>query len=79
MDLRSLFHPSVADWFENRFARATAAQAVEIVGDGLPADDGHGALRRPVAASLRLRGGRLQESHAPLASVSASGPAVMRR
>src|SRR3954471_16915251 len=26
MDFRSLFHPAVADWFENRFARATAAQ-----------------------------------------------------
>jgi len=27
MDLRSLFHPAVADWFESRFARATQAQA----------------------------------------------------
>jgi ATP-dependent helicase Lhr and Lhr-like helicase len=27
MDFRSLFHPAVADWFETRFARATAAQA----------------------------------------------------
>src|SRR5579883_1578452 len=26
MDLRSLFHPAVADWFETRFARATPAQ-----------------------------------------------------
>ena len=26
MNLRSLFHPAVADWFESRFARATAAQ-----------------------------------------------------
>src|SRR5690242_4688230 len=26
MDLRSLFHPAVADWFEHRFARATPAQ-----------------------------------------------------
>jgi ATP-dependent Lhr-like helicase len=27
MDLRSLFHPAVADWFENRFVHATPAQA----------------------------------------------------
>ena len=27
MDLRSLFHPAVADWFETRFVRATPAQA----------------------------------------------------